>query len=931
MTGPDRGIPDSPTLVGRDVERARIGDLLATACAGSAGHLLLVGDPGIGKTALLQDATARAEALGARSVRITSTEPERDIPGAGLSLLAAALADAQRHLDPRPAAVLRETYRGVVSPAAAGAVLELLSTAAEPAPLLVALDDLHWCDRDSLRVVTFAVRRLAHEPVAVLLAGRHEVLLDPALAGLARLDVGPLDLADAVLLARSAHPALEPAVADRLAHTLSGNPLALLETIRRLEPAALHGPGSLPDPLPVGPAVADRWASEVPGLPRATRVALAVLAIDDSGSPSALARAWGAVGAEPADLVPAEQAGLVRLSGSRWQFRHPLARHACAVALPPATLRAAHSALADALGGTAEDPSGATGPERTLRRLWHRVAAAPGPDPALAAEVRSSAHALAQSGASSSASLLLERAADLVPSPHDRADLLAEAAAQALLDEDDERAIVLAERGLELGPDAVTRGRLLRARGVAAGRTRTIAEGRADLSEALDLLPQEERAHALLDLLFTTDNAADAHDALARVLDQMQDPDRYDPFGRLTITHAAFRLGRLEGGDVSRAWHAVDPTTGPLDGVRTETYFNAGMDVGLDVAAEGWGRLGARLRTSGSPQLRLEATSMDFVLDFYQGRWDEALDDVEESTALTLAIGRADLYGDSMRAPVLARRDDGEAFERAMAAAEIACGEAGMSFWLEAFPGERGFQLLTRGQAAEAAPLLERSALAAKGTITAHTVYADHVLAWVETLVDLGRDDEAREALEWLDARLGGTQATLGRGLRTRAHAALAGPTEVEALYLSAIEDISRGPHVFEAARTRLRYATWLRRRRRKAPAAQQAAAALATFESLGCGQWADRCRAELAAAGVDQVRGGRHDARRDLTAQERRVAAAVAEGLSNREIGQRLFLSPRTVEVHLGHVYRKLGLRGRSALVRWWSEREPTALAADP
>ncbi len=891
-------------IVGRSEERGALWALLDAAGSGQAGSLLVVGEAGIGKTVLLGAAAEEASRREFAVIEVTGVPDEKDIPGAALSLLAARLEEigvADDAVDP---------VRAASSPGASTSMLlRALTAAAESRPLLLLADDVHWWDDLSMNALMFAVRRFAVDPVAVLAAGRLEALGNRGLAALPRLEVGPLPRELAGALARSVATDTAESVARSLWSSLGGNTLAVVETAVRLTDEERSGRARARDELPVGPGVVERWAGQVHALPPRTQLALDVLAVVTADE--TLGDALSAADVVIDDLLPAEADGLVVATGLRWRFRHPLVRHAVVAAASPATMRLAHAAAARALVGTL------TTPQQVLRRVRHRAAAALIPDPVLARELVAEAQLLSEMGARRAASAAFELAASSSPDPASAAECLARASSLALDDFDDDDALRLGRAGLALDPPAHVRGSLLRVTGLALARIESVVEGCRLLNESLDLLEGDDRRRALCDLLFSLDLGLERAARAPGIIADLAPVARLSSLDQLLVAHTETHVH--PGLDARRLLlDALDRMTDETiveSGRAVETVTNAAMDVGFEVSGALLHRTIATLTASEDPRRRLDGVGVDLLLSFWEGRWEDLADAIDETRELSDALGRVDLYGDAMHVQLLGRRAQADDFVVCHDRARELMTEAGMDSWVRALPGEQAMLALALGRDDDALDLLRGEFQALDERIGAHTIYADHIVSLTECLADGGRFDEARVIGSRLRELIGPAPCALGEGFLARAEAAVASDDEVHELLCRAEERTETGVHVFELAMTRLRHARWLRRHRRRREATDRLVPALETFDRLGCTTWAEQCRSELRAVGVDVVRHDRYDARALLTAQERRVADAAAAGLTNDEAGRRLFLSPRTVEVHLTHVYRKLGVRGRTEL----------------
>ncbi len=417
-------------LVGRPAEREALGGLLARAAEGYSGALVLRGEAGVGKTALLDQTVAAATAAGLQTSRLTGVGAETQLSYAGLHRFLLPFADQLEQLPGPQRDALRSTFGLVAGPPAdrflvALAVLTLLAEVASAVPLVCAVDDVQWLDPESVVVLGFVARRLYAERVVLLFAVREPAGQVSALVGLPELVLGGLDQAAALeLLASLAPGRLSPAVAARIVAETGGNPLALTEVARELSPDQLAGAEALPEPLPAGGSLEQAFSRRVRRLPAETRLLLAVAAAEPTGSQALLWRAAGELGIDPDAAAAADLRGLAEI-GSQVEFRHPLVRSVIYHGTPLRQRRRIHQALA-AVGEEGE-------PDRVA---WHLATAAAGPDEAVAARLEQAAGRVRERGGYAATVTFLSRAAELSADEGPRAGrLLAAAEARAVLDQ----------------------------------------------------------------------------------------------------------------------------------------------------------------------------------------------------------------------------------------------------------------------------------------------------------------------------------------------------------------------------------------------------------------------------------------------------------------------------------------------------------------
>jgi len=898
-------------LLGRDRERQEIGQLLARAQAGTSGTLALAGEPGIGKTALLDYAAGQAARSGLRVLRARGIESEAQIPfGSLLELLRPAL-DMLAQIPPPQAAALEGALALRPGPARerfaiGAATLSLLAAYAEDGPVAVVIDDAHWLDVSSGQALLFAFRRLVADPIAVLLAVR---AAEPSLLDGADLPVrqlGGLTSAEAAALVHG----LAPAAAARLYGATGGNPLALLELAPDAAGLALAPEGA---PVLVPARIASAFLRRVGALDRAARQALLLAASSESGELPLLQRAAAQLGVDLSALATAEGAGLVTLGPGTVEFRHPLARSAIYADAPAAERREAHRALAAAL------------PDRDVdRRAWHLAAAASGPDETASA-------ALEQAGARSrgrssyaTAAAAYERAGRLAAGGGRRARLLREAAAAGwLAGLADQAAGLLAEARAAAGDRAelveidqlaghiaIRRGPVMRGHAIL-----TAAAQRADAERAVSMLAEAAIA------CFYAGNPAEMLATAERALSRL--PASASVRARFLAAMAA-GMARILGGDAAAGAEAVHQAIELAEGsaeLREDLHLVPWLAVGplfLREAGAGRALLQQAERTAraqaavGALPSVLNLIARDQAttdrLPVAEATYREAIDLARESgQQAELAFGLAGL------AWLLARHGR-EQDCRACAAETLQLGQdLGMrlqQIWAISALGELELGL---GDAARAVTHFEQlDQLLRDIAITDVDLSPGAELA--DAYLRIGRTEAAQQAAARFlaAAQAKGQPWSLARALRGQG--LLASDDAFAVPFEQALELHAQTPDTFEAARTRLAYGGRLRRARNRVLAREQLRAAAGLFERLDARPWADRARAELAATGETRQR--RDPSTVDeLTPQELHIAMLLSGGKTTREAAAALFLSPKTVEYHLRHVYQKLGVHSREEL----------------
>jgi DNA-binding CsgD family transcriptional regulator len=893
-------------LVGRSPERTTLHRLLADAKAGQSAVLVLRGAPGTGKTALLEYAAGGAE--GYRVVRAAGVESEMELPFAGLHQLCGALLDHLERLPPPQRDALGTAFglsngaqpdRFLISLAA----LSLLSEAAEQLPLLCLVDDAQWLDRSSAQVLTFVARRLQAESVVLVFALREPLELDE-FAGLPEARIEGLSDADArKLLASVIGAPLDERVRGRILAEARGNPLALLEL-----PAEMAGGFGLPAELPLQSRLEASFWRRVQLLPADTQQLLLLAAAEPTGEPALLWRSATALGITSEAMAPAEGDGMLEL-GARVAFRHPTLRSAIYRAAPIEDRRAAHRALAAASDGEV-DPD---------RRAWHRAQAAVGPDEDVADELERSAGRARARGGVAAAAAFLQRAAALTLDPGARARRALEAAGAKQLAGAPEEALTLLSAAADGPLDEFDRAMLQRLHG----------------QSALDL----RRAGVAVPLLLDAASRLEPLDpALAR--------ETY-----VEALRAASVAGRLGGGMLvaaTAARSAPPPPGAPrgidllLDGLAvrfTDGYAASAAALKQALVAvrdEGgpgaqdvrwpwtarrvapdlfeddmWHALATRnvqiARDTGALAVLPLALNYLSLLRCFEGELaaaaallDEA-DEIAEATGTSpIVFGRVLLAG--------CRGDEAEAaalFETSEAAA-VERGEGVVLTF-----GEHARALLHNGLGQHAAALAPAQRASDRDELML-SVWSLPEL--VEAAARSGRTEVATDAVERFAERAGAAGTDLALGVEARVRALVSEGTPAEELHREAVDRLGRCRIALELARARLLYGEWLRREQRRIDAREQLRTAHEMFASMGAEAFADRARRELLATG-ETVRARTPETRDQLTAQEGQIAQLARDGLSNPEIGARLFISPRTVQYHLRKVFAKLNISSRSQL----------------
>jgi DNA-binding CsgD family transcriptional regulator len=906
-----------PGLMNRDAERAVLDRFVAGVRAGEGQSLVVLGEPGVGKTVLLDYLTRQTS--GCRTVRAVGVQSEMELAFAGLHQLCGPLLGHTRRL-PGPQQRALQTVFGLSEgpppdPFMVGlAVLSLLSEVAGERPLICVIDDEQWLDRASAQTLTFAARRLAAEPVGVVFAARE---LGAELGGLPELVVKGLRERDALALLDSALAGpLDARVRELIVAETRGNPLALLELPRGLTQAELAGGFGLPGAAPLTGPIEQSFRRQLEALPADTRRLMVLAAADPSGNRSLMWRAAGQLGIPEQAARPAQEAGLADF-GIQVRFRHPLVRSVAYQSASAAERQAAHRALAEKTDPAA-DPD---------RRAWHRAQAADGPDEEVAADlVRSAGRAQARGGLAAAAAFL-ERSVLLTVDPARRG----------------ERTVAAAGASLQAG---------------GFGRALEL------LAEAEDG-PLDDLAGARADLLrgqiaFASGLGSDAPPLLLKAAARLEPLDL--DLARETYLSAwaaaMFAAHLADAGDLREVSRAARAAPAPAHPPRLVDLLLDGLTMlvtdGRGVAAPVLRQAAAAFASADTPvDERLRWTWLAQVPASYLWDFDSVLVITDGASQLARDAGALDQLPIDLQAQAQIATWSGD-----IPAAAALITEARM---IAEATGTRIAPLAAmslaalRGREIEAAPLIE-------ATMTAGTAGGQGIAVswarWATAILcnGMGRYAAAQAAAEQASqdmpehfvstfalpelveaaARTGNTELAVsavdqlaeatqaggsdwGLGIEVRCRALVSRGQAADGLYREAIERLGRTRLRPELARAHLLYGEWLRRENRRADAREQLRNAHDLLSDIGMDAFAERARRELAATG-ETVRKRTvqtaADASQELTAQEAQVARLARDGLSNPEIGARLFISSHTVQYHLSKVFAKLGIGSRRELL---------------
>ncbi|QMW67261.1 AAA family ATPase [Mumia sp. ZJ1417] len=909
-------------LVGRARESAAIADLLARARRGSSGVLVVLGEAGIGKSTLLDQ--TRETAADLHVLAAAGAEPERDLPFAGLAQL---LRPVLGHLDTLPAVQADalaqalalqpgERGNGPAGPgerfAVSAATLGLVSRAAEDHPLLLLVDDLHHLDRPSVDAILFAARRLLTDSVAVVLAARPGEGVDELVADLDRLDLGGLTHDECRTLV--APRGLSSTQVDRLHVVSGGNPLAALEMARRPDLLA-RDLGAVPVPRLIEQAFTGRLDALSPP----ARTALTVAALAGDLDLATVGRACAAAGSDLDRLAEAEEAELVEVEPGRVRFLHPLMRASLVQATAPALRRRLHRTLAEVL------PAGDLD-----RRALHISASTIGADTDAATVLDEATASAARRRAYAVASGWGERAAHASADAGERARRLTLAGEHAWLGGLADRALEIFGEAVAAAPDEQARRRALALRGVVSARCGSLVEARDLLLEASLPISADDPdlavlllAEAVYACVYLGDAAA-VRTVLTR-LDAYQDRTEH-PRSRI-LGDLAAGIGRVIIGEGDAG----------AERIRRAVSASGTGDLVDDPRWRAWVLLGPMwLRESGEARALVEAVVTDareqaaagtlpFLLfhaardDAATDRWTSAEAAYREAIALARESGQRtdEAISHAGLAWLLARRGREDEMRAEAEEAERQCVRSRLNFgrtWLRFAWGDLAAGL-GRYDDAVTSYRDQQSLVRHLGVDDADLSPAPELVDCLLRVGEVGAAHAEAVAFEALADAKGQPWS------QARAHRAVAlVGIDPEERYEAALAQHAHSPDTYERARTQLAYGAYLRRARRRTEARTVLREALDTFDRLTAAPWAEQASAELAATG-ERAQRRAVGAEQPLTPQELQVARLLGDGRTTRKAAAALFLSPKTVEYHLRHVYIKLGISSRAELAERLSE----------
>lgn len=912
-------------LFGRERELARLGSLLDDARAGTSAVLVIRGEPGIGKTTLLR--TFAETATDATVTSAAGAEPGAAVP---FSSLAELLLPLRQHLDDLPT-YQAEVLAGALAlgphvqsdPFTTGvATLSLLAAASETGgPVIAVIDDAQWIDAESQRALRFAGRRLGAEGVLMLFAIRD---VAEGLEGFEQLRLAGLDVqAVEALVEHLTGVQTTPDVSERLHRGTGGNPLAIVTAAELLAPEQLAGEEPLDRPLPVGSRLIEAVGAPLADLDEATRMAMLVAAATHSGSYATVRAALEEMGIDDQHLGEAERRGLIHLGGPTIRFRHPILRSVAYHTPDPEDRRAAHEVIARVTRGS------------TLReeRAYHLANAAVGPDEEVAGELEAAAVRMLERSGYAGASTAYERAASFSTDEERRARRLLEAARSAQVVGRGEHALHLLDDVLARSDDPELRARAHQLRGVVAiwieDPDVTLGTLQREAARIEETVPDVSAAMLA--------EAAMQSPVAGRVrlgLTLAQHAYELAPSPMTTAALGAMRMYTGSEGEARRLLSEVAPRLATRDVLSPEHPIAVFAALSLAWLYEHEQALTLidpiilTARSASAPGLLPLPLLVRSEVDLRRGRWAAAYAGAQEAVRLADELRQLTLQPfalttvavlEALRGTV---ETSGQHLEEAAVLAER-FNILGMGM----FGGvARGLAALGAGRFGDAVTHLERVRLDAERLDVSSVVVAPWREHLIEAYVRDGREQDASDLLAEFERRSEQADNPHVWAVLRRCQAML-DPEMADEAFEDALSWHDRVEVPFERARTHLHYGEHLRRIKQRGDAQQQLQLALRMFEDLGATPWAERAAVELRATGAAvpaSVPPGFHR----LTPQELQVALAVAEGATNREVAAALFLSTKTVEYHLGKVFRKLQVRSRTELARRLTEADAEGLA---
>lgn len=905
-----------PQLLGREEEQRLLRDLLHAVRDGRSAAIVIRGDAGIGKTALLRDLAQRATP-DLRLIGVVGVESEVELAFAGLHQLCSPLLG---HLEalPQPQRSALSIAFGLIDGTAPDrlfvglAILSLLAEAAGQRPLLCLIDDAHWLDSESCEVLGFVARRLAAESVGIVFAMRDQVGGN-RLADLPEMRVGGMaDEGARELLGTVVRGVLDERVRDRIIAETRGNPLALLELPRGMSAAELAGGFGLPSERGVAAQLEVHYVQRVRSLPEPTQRLMLLAATDAVGDAATIWRAASGLGIGSDAAAPAASEELFEI-GTQSRFHHPLVRSAVFRSASPADRRAMHAALANVIDPIAEP----------ARRAWHRAHAAEGPNDDVADEVeRGADHARARGGLAAAAALL-ERSANLTPDSYRRVErrlAAAQCGVRAGAFEGALRLLLIADAE---ATDELATARIQALRGSIAAASDAVNDAAfllltaAKRLEALDpALAHRTYMEAWGAAMYAGHLARPGGDVVAvscAVRDSRRPQVPRRPLGRILD---GLVILSTEGSAKAEPLLQNALLELPTADIPLDNWLGSGAQAQAAAAAiwdfDAWARVSERIvqlaRDAGALAVLPKVLNGLTLIAIWRGDCAFAAALVAEHYAVKEATGtRAAPYGATLLAAVKGQIDEASELIAATTEDSIRFGEGfGVDFarWAAA--------ILNNGACRyhDALAVASPSNEAMPNLLLSSWLLAERV----EAATRCGQSEIAKSALEEFERGASPDGSDWRLGIDTRLRAMLSEGAVAERLYRESVDRLSRTPIRAELARSRLVFGEWLRRENRRIEAREELRAAHEIFLAMSAERFAARAHRELLATG-ERARARRDDTRAQLTAQEEQIARLARDGCTNSEIAATLYISAKTVEWHLGKVFGKLGITSRRAL----------------
>lgn len=904
-------------ILGRDEELASCRALLERARAGRGGAFVVHGEAGVGKSSLLTAVVEGAD--GFEVLRSQGIESEAPLAFAALHRLLLPLLDGLALLPEPQAAALRGLFglAADVGPESGNerflvflAALGLLAEASERQPVLCVIDDAHWLDEASSAALLFIARRIPFERVAMVFGARDGGIrrFDPAELPTLQLEGLDQDSARALLEA-SAGLEVPDSVRDQLLERTGGNPLALMEIPSALSQTQLTGEAPLPAHLPLTDGLERVFLDRYDRLSESARLYLLVAAADDSGDALIVDGASERIGVSADGREEAERSRLVRVLGSSIQLRHPLVRSAIYSSASRLERRRAHEALAQVLARRGD----------RVRATWHSAGALEKPDESTAAALEDVARAANAGGGHEASSAAWERASELSPNEEDGARRRFAAAMAAWMSGQPNRTRNLAQTARSRTADPILLADVDRLRAIVEmnfGSPR-VAHG-VLLRAARDVAPtnagraREMAMIATALAVFGADSGIDIDP-----LEFAPDPNEGNDANHACFAALLRGLRHLAQGSVAEGTTEIREALTVAEGVRSPDLLSnipiAAAQVGDDEAALHWHDVELfEARQNASPFHILHALTRRSLPDLVTGRWSDVAAASSEAIDLAETTNQPNQRAFPGAARLLLGAFRGaEGFERDLKEIERLA---------ETHPAgilDVGIQdLLAWARGVHVAPVNPAEALHHFARISQPQHLRAAVIDRMEAAARAGQPADLQRVVEDIAEYAEGTRARWATSAAHYGRALLADGADAEGHFVAALDSHSGSTRPFDRARTELAFGEFLRRARRRVDSREHLRAALMTFEELGARPWAERAREELRASGESSRRRD-ETSEHSLTPQELQVARLVQQGLPNRDVASRLFISPRTVDFHLRNVFTKLGISSRGGLLQ--------------